>query len=131
MRRTPVSRPVSNFDRFAKALVTARFPVFLFSGHGADALALEMLQGLIADLNRKSRASGLHLPASENGWGSTLASTWMTGFPLRTGFARGFPELRSLALRRCADDRGRRGGSAPPDLDDAGCAVRRKRTALP
>ena len=52
-----------------------------------------MLQGLIADLNRKSRASGLHLPASENGWGSALASTWMTGFPLRTGFARGFPEF--------------------------------------
>ena len=52
-----------------------------------------MLQGLIADLNRKSRASALHLPASENGWGSALASTWMTGFPLRTGFARGFPEF--------------------------------------
>ncbi|MBZ9857239.1 tungsten formylmethanofuran dehydrogenase [Mesorhizobium sp. CA13] len=87
------SRPVSNFNDFAKALTAAHFPVFLFSGHATDGLALEMLQGLIADLNRKSRASGLHLPASENGWGSVLASTWMTGFPLRTGFARGFPEF--------------------------------------
>ncbi|TPM22244.1 tungsten formylmethanofuran dehydrogenase [Mesorhizobium sp. B2-3-6] len=87
------SRPVSNFNDFAKALAAAHFPVFLFSGHATDGLALEMLQGLIADLNRKSRASGLHLPASENGWGSVLASTWMTGFPLRTGFARGFPEF--------------------------------------
>jgi formylmethanofuran dehydrogenase subunit B len=52
-----------------------------------------MLHGLIADLNRKLRASGLHLPASESGWGSTLASTWMSGFPLRTAFARGFPEF--------------------------------------
>ncbi|AZO00931.1 tungsten formylmethanofuran dehydrogenase [Mesorhizobium sp. M9A.F.Ca.ET.002.03.1.2] len=90
-RRT--SQPVSNFDDFAKALAAARFPVFLFSGDATEGLALEMLQGLIADLNRTSRASGLHLPASENGWGSALASTWMTGFPLRTGFARGFPEF--------------------------------------
>ena len=88
-----IAMPVSNFDRFANALSEARFPVFLFSGHASDGLALEMLQGLIADLNLKSRASGLHLPASESGWGSTLASTWMTGFPPRTGFARGFPEF--------------------------------------
>ena len=88
-----VAVAVSNFDSFAKALAAARFPVFLFCGHATDGLALEMLQGLIADLNRKSRASGLHLPASESGWGSTLASTWVTGFPLRTGFARGFPEF--------------------------------------
>ena len=88
-----VSTPVSNFSRFQAALATARFPVFLFSGQSADGLALEMLQGLLADINRKSRASALHLPASEGGWGSTLASTWMTGFPLRTSFARGFPEF--------------------------------------
>jgi formylmethanofuran dehydrogenase subunit B len=88
-----VAKPVSNFQRFAKALETARFPVFLFSGHGADGLALEMLQGLVADLNRKSRASSLHLPASESGLGSSLASAWMTGFPMRCGFARGVPEF--------------------------------------
>jgi formylmethanofuran dehydrogenase subunit B len=88
-----VTMQVSNFERFAGVLAAARFPVFLFSGLGCDQLVLEMLQGLIADLNRKSRASGLHLPASDNGWGSTLASTWSTGFALRTGFARGFPEF--------------------------------------
>ncbi|MGI6851276.1 tungsten formylmethanofuran dehydrogenase [Mesorhizobium sp. 1B3] len=88
-----VTIPVSNFGRFAEALSVARFPVFVFSGYSADALALEMLQGLVADLNRRKRASTLHLTASENGWGGVLASTWMTGFPLRTGFARGFPEF--------------------------------------
>ncbi|MDW6026408.1 tungsten formylmethanofuran dehydrogenase [Mesorhizobium sp. BAC0120] len=88
-----VTVPVSNFGRFQNALADARFPVFLFSGHATDGLALEMLQGLIADLNRRSRAAGLHLPASESGWGSTLASTWISGYGLRTGFARGFPEF--------------------------------------
>jgi formylmethanofuran dehydrogenase subunit B len=88
-----VSTPVSKFDDFAAALADAKFPVFLFSGQSSDALALEMLQGLVADLNRKKRASTFHLPASESGWGSTLASVWMTGFAPRTGFGRGFPEF--------------------------------------
>ncbi|RJG44278.1 tungsten formylmethanofuran dehydrogenase [Mesorhizobium sp. DCY119] len=88
-----VAKPVSNFERFAKALAEAKFPVFLFCGQSLDLPGLDMLQGLIADINRKSRASALHLPASESGWGSTLASTWMTGFPMRTGFARGMPEF--------------------------------------
>jgi formylmethanofuran dehydrogenase subunit B len=88
-----VSTPVSKFDDFAAALAAAKFPVFLFSGLTSDTFALEMLQGLVADLNRKARASSLHLPASESGWGSTIASTWMTGFAPRTGFARGFPEF--------------------------------------
>lgn len=89
----PVATPVSSFDRFAEALASARFPVFLFSGHATGALALEMLQGLVADLNRTSRASALYLPASDSGWGSVLASTWTAGFPPRSGFARGFAEF--------------------------------------
>ncbi|RUM96897.1 tungsten formylmethanofuran dehydrogenase [Pseudaminobacter arsenicus] len=88
-----VTKPVSDFARFAQAMAEARFAVFLFCGEMLDAPGLEMLQGLIGDLNRKSRASALHLPASEAGWGSSLASTWMTGFPLRTGFGRGQPEF--------------------------------------
>lgn len=88
-----VAARVENFDRFVGALAAARFPVFLFSSHTAGGLALEMLQGLIADLNNEGRASALHLPVSESGWGAVLASTWMTGFPPRASFARGFPEF--------------------------------------
>ncbi|MCC2688748.1 MAG: tungsten formylmethanofuran dehydrogenase [Rhizobiaceae bacterium] len=101
-----VATPVQNFDRFAEALAAARFPVFLFSGRASESPAIEMLQGLVSDLNRKSRAAALFLPASESGWGSTLASTWLTGFPMRTGFARGFPEYdpwRFDAARMIAD----------------------------
>ncbi|MEQ1951101.1 tungsten formylmethanofuran dehydrogenase [Mesorhizobium sp. CN2-181] len=87
-----VSAPVKNFEKFAAALAKARYPVFFYSGQSAAALALEMLQGLISDLNATGRASGLLLPASEGGWGAALASGWMTGFPPRTGFGRGFPE---------------------------------------
>lgn len=86
-RRT--AAPVRNFDGFAKALAQARFPIFTFCGQSVGTLGLAMLQGLLADLNRTQRASALHLPASDNGWGSTLVSAWTTGFPLRIGFIDG------------------------------------------
>jgi formylmethanofuran dehydrogenase subunit B len=134
-----VSKQVSNFDDFARALGTAKFPVFLFSGHGADGLALEMLQGLIADINRKSRASALHLPASESGWGSVLASTWMTGFAPRTGFARGFPEFdpwrfdveRALASGEADLHLWISAGSAPPAGDNSVKLIALAKTAEP
>ncbi|EHK56730.1 tungsten-containing formylmethanofuran dehydrogenase subunit B [Allomesorhizobium alhagi] len=134
-----VSKQVSNFDDFARALGTAKFPVFLFSGHGADGLALEMLQGLIADINRKSRASALHLPASESGWGSVLASTWMTGFAPRTGFARGFPEYdpwrfdveRALASGEADLHLWISAGSAPPAEDNGVKLIALAKTAEP
>jgi formylmethanofuran dehydrogenase subunit B len=87
-----VSTPVANIDRFAEALARARFAVFVVSGYATDSLGLDMLQGLVSDIGRKKRASAVHLPAHENGWGSTLVSTWTTGFPLRTAFRRGVPQ---------------------------------------
>lgn len=88
-----VTSPVADFARFETAVAEGAFAVFLFCGDMLDGPGLEMLQGLVGDLNRKTRASALHLPASESGWTSSMASTWMTGFPLRTGFGRGQPEF--------------------------------------
>ena len=45
MRRTPGREPVSNFDRFARALAAARFPVFLFSGHAPTGLRWRCCKG--------------------------------------------------------------------------------------
>ncbi|MFC6491105.1 tungsten formylmethanofuran dehydrogenase, partial [Nitratireductor sp. GCM10026969] len=88
----PVTTPVTNFERLSDALAKANYAAFLCSGHGTHHLALEMLQGLVSDLNRKTRAAMLVLPESEAGWGGTLVSGWTTGFPMRTGFAQGAAE---------------------------------------
>jgi len=90
-RHTALS--VENFGQFADAFSGARFTSFICSGSDAHPLVLEMMQGLVADLNKKARASILVLPSSETGWGSTLVSTWTTGFPLRTSFSRGAAEF--------------------------------------
>ncbi len=82
---------LSNIDRLKSALTAAQFPVFVFSGGSVETAGLVMLQDLIADLNKKGRASSLFLPADDDAWGSALTSLWMTGFPPRTGFINSLP----------------------------------------
>jgi formylmethanofuran dehydrogenase subunit B len=79
-------------DEFAAILKNARFGVAVWSGEGLDSLAIEMLHGLILDLNKQTRFTGLPLGIGANAAGVVHASGWMTGFPVRTSFGRGFPE---------------------------------------
>ncbi|NGR07074.1 tungsten formylmethanofuran dehydrogenase [bacterium SGD-2] len=80
---------IAGADAFAAAAAGAKFIAVICSGHGCDTLTLEMLQGLVGDFNANTRASMLVWPASENGWGSTLVSTWNAGFPLPVSFLGG------------------------------------------
>lgn len=79
-------------DLFATALQSATFGVAVWSATRLDALAIEMLCGLVADLNARTRFTGLPLAPPDNAIGVLQVCGWMTGFPMRTGFARGFPE---------------------------------------
>jgi formylmethanofuran dehydrogenase subunit B len=76
----------------AKALQAARFGVAVWSAAALDELTIEMLFGLIDELNATARFTGLPLAPADNALGVTQASGWMTGFPPRTGFGRGYPE---------------------------------------
>ncbi|MGH6818933.1 MAG: tungsten formylmethanofuran dehydrogenase [Methylovirgula sp.] len=76
----------------AAQLKAAHFGAFVCSADSLDRLAIEMLQGLIVDLNEKTRFSTLALGPGGNALGVVQTSGWMTGFPIRTGFGRGYPE---------------------------------------
>jgi formylmethanofuran dehydrogenase subunit B len=56
-----------------------------------EPLQLEMLNGLVRDLNETTRFSTLPLAAPDNGAGVLAACGWTTGFPMRTGFGAGAP----------------------------------------
>jgi formylmethanofuran dehydrogenase subunit B len=88
--KTP--HPPRVLDGLAADLCRARFGVAVWSAAQLDALTIEMLCGLVNDLNRETRFSGLALPAADDALGVLEACGWMTGFPMRTGFARGYPE---------------------------------------
>ena len=76
----------------ASLLSSARFGVAVWSAERLDALSIEMLCGLIDDLNAKTRFAGLPVAAGGNAMGVAQVGGWMTGFPLRIGFARNRPE---------------------------------------
>ena len=82
----------SQLDQIAIALKAARFGVAVWSAAEMDALSIEMLCGLLNDLNAATRFSGLPLAPPDNALGVTQACAWMTGLPVRTGFARALPE---------------------------------------
>jgi formylmethanofuran dehydrogenase subunit B len=86
--KTPL--PQSAIDALAGNLQAARFGVAVWSASsGIDALAIEMLCGLVKDLNAKTRFSGLPLPPGDNGAGVLEACGWTIGYPIRTGLRAG------------------------------------------
>jgi formylmethanofuran dehydrogenase subunit B len=99
LRACLAGRPVGRTALSEKALTAlggdlraARFGVAVWSAAELDALTIEMICGMVADLNVTTRFSGLALAAADNALGVLQACGWMTGFPMRTSFGRGFPE---------------------------------------
>lgn len=82
----------STLDRMATALKAARFGVAIWSPAALDALTIEMLCGMVDDLNARTRFTGLSLGPADNAVGVLQTCGWTTGLPMRTGFGRGFPE---------------------------------------
>ena len=83
--------PLSALDTLASVVKGARFGVAVWTARSLGALEIEMLHGLVRDLNDTTRFSTLPLPALDNGAGVLAASGWTTGFPMRTGFGSGVP----------------------------------------
>src|SRR5579872_596434 len=89
-RRTARSGlPLSALDSIATAIKAARFGVAVWTAASLGALEIEMLNGLVRDLNETTRFSTLPLSPPDNGAGVLAACGWMTGFPMRTGFGAG------------------------------------------
>ncbi len=76
----------------ADALRAAKYGVIVWSASEIAPLAIEMLSGLIADLNDTTRCFGLSIPAPGNAAGVIQALAWKSGFPIRLGYARGRAE---------------------------------------
>jgi formylmethanofuran dehydrogenase subunit B len=88
-RPSPVPAPA--LDELADALKAARFGVAVWSAAELDALTIEMLCGLVVDLNATTRFSGLPLAPGDNAIGVLQVCGWMTGFPMRAGLGRSYP----------------------------------------
>ena len=83
--------PPPALDALAAALKGARFGVAVSASARLEALELEMLNGLVRDLNETTRFSTLPLSPPDNAAGVLATCGWMMGFPVRTGFGSGAP----------------------------------------
>ncbi|MEN3792132.1 hypothetical protein [Fulvimarina sp. MAC3] len=72
-------------------LKDAGFAAIAFAAGDLDAIAIESVAGLVADLNSETRASALPLTAG-SAYGAAEGALWTSGFPLRTAFGRVDPE---------------------------------------
>jgi formylmethanofuran dehydrogenase subunit B len=75
----------------AAALSQAKFGVAIWSAAALDTMAIELLCGLIDDLNKKTRFAGLPLAPPNGAEGVAQTCAWITGFPMRTSFAGAQP----------------------------------------
>ncbi|HLX99399.1 MAG TPA: tungsten formylmethanofuran dehydrogenase [Roseiarcus sp.] len=83
--------PLSALDSIATTIKGAHFGVAVWTAASLGALEIEMLHGLVRELNETTRFSTLPLAPPDNGAGVLAACGWMTGFPMRTGFGLGAP----------------------------------------
>ena len=79
-------------DGTVAQLKAARFGVAIWSVEQLDALATEMLQGIVVDLNATTRFTSLPIEPPDNAAGVLQACGWMTGYPMRTRFSRSGPQ---------------------------------------
>lgn len=95
LRARVAGRPVGRaavsaklLEETARDLKASRFGVAIWSAAELDALTVEMLCGLVDDLNATTRFSALPLLPADNLLGALQVCGWLTGFPMRTGFGR-------------------------------------------
>ena len=87
-----LSAPEPKLAEAADALKTAAFGVAVYDPGELGDLAVEMLQGLVKDLNETARFSSLALSDPLQGRAALAAGLWTTGAGPRVGFGRSHAE---------------------------------------
>jgi formylmethanofuran dehydrogenase subunit B len=79
----------AGLDAAVEALRGARYGVVLCDAATLDDLALDLVAGLVADLNRAGRFALLPFPGADDAAGAALVHAWTTGFMPPVGFRGG------------------------------------------
>lgn len=80
------------FADLARRLFTAQYGVVIYDAEEVGEIGVEMLQGLIRDLNESTRFFSLPLADPFQGRAAVQLSAWTTGQAPRVGFGRSLPE---------------------------------------
>jgi formylmethanofuran dehydrogenase subunit B len=87
---------LTDLQALAKQLKEAAYGVVTWSAGSLDfphaELTVQVICELVKDLNEKTRCSGLPLGGSDGDQTANQVTAWLTGYPARLSFAKGFPE---------------------------------------
>jgi formylmethanofuran dehydrogenase subunit B len=108
LRARVAGRPVGQtrvsqrrLDEIATGLKEARYGVAIWSAAVLDALTIEMVCGLVDDLNGTTRFAGLPLAPGDNAVGVMQTCAWLTAMPMRSALGRGSPRLVASGETDC------------------------------
>jgi len=88
--------PLADLQHLATRLASAKYSVIAWAAADLDfphaELTVHQLAELIGHLNHTTRCSGLPLGGSEGDITANQVSSWISGFPIRNSYKRGYPE---------------------------------------
>ncbi|MBT3816483.1 MAG: formylmethanofuran dehydrogenase subunit B, partial [Methylococcales bacterium] len=87
---------ITDLKALAEQLKQAAYGVVAWSASELEfshaELTVQVICELVKDLNEQTRCSGLPLGGCEGDQTANQVSAWLTGYPARLSFAKGFPE---------------------------------------
>ena len=87
---------ISDLANLAQRLKDARYSVVAWTGSALDfphsELTIHNITGIVENLNLTTRSSGLPLGGNEGDVGAYNASSWISGYPFRTSYRKGYPD---------------------------------------
>ena len=83
-------------EKLAERLKAAKYSVIAWAAGTLNfphaELAVQNVTEMVKTLNKTTRASGLPLGGIEGDMNANQVSAWISGYPVRTSYARGYPE---------------------------------------
>lgn len=94
--RTAGGAKISDLKKLADKIDAANYPVFVWSPSKFNfpngELAIGAISDLVRKLNETKRAAGFYLGGDDGSTSAGAVCTWQAGYPLRTSFAKGYPD---------------------------------------
>lgn len=88
--------PTGALRKLADRLKAAKYGVIVWSATALDfphaELAIQSITGLVGDINKTTRCSGLPLSGNDGDVGAYNTSAWISGYPLRSSYRRDHPD---------------------------------------
>lgn len=85
-----------SLEQLAERLKACKYSVIAWTGSALDfphaELSIQNIVGVVQELNKTTRSAGLPLSGNDGDVTAYNVSTWISGYPFRNSYRRGFPD---------------------------------------